>query len=126
MTNMRSAGPLGRVLLIIYLKSLGQPLSNSISITFFSFVVFLPLQPLHLAYHNRWEFADGDEANNDLKDNDDGGINDADGGVIYNNDADDVDGDANDSNLLLGGMISPLPSHSPHTAWLCCTIPGPI
>ena len=32
----------------IYLKSLGQPLSNSISITFFSLVVFLPLQPLHL------------------------------------------------------------------------------
>ena len=28
--------------------------------------------------------------------------------------------------LLLGGMISPLPSHSPHTALLCCTIPGPI
>ena len=30
------------------------------------------------------------------------------------------------SDLLLGGMISPLPSHSPHTALLCCTIPGPI
>ena len=30
------------------------------------------------------------------------------------------------AHLLLGGMISPLPSHSPHTAWLCCTMPGPI
>ena len=45
-----------------------------------------------------------------------------------NNDPDDNDDDpvASDADLLLGGMISPLPSHSPHTAWLCCTIPGPI
>ena len=49
----------------------------------------------------------------------------ADDNTDTDNDDDNAD-DGSDTDLLLGGMISPLPSHSPHTAWLCCTIPGPI
>ena len=40
---------------VTFLKSLGQPLSSSISITFFSFVTFFPLQVLHLEEQKKYE-----------------------------------------------------------------------